>query len=88
MSTSQLPWHSTGQHSRQRVFTQSTKLQDVLYEIRGPIHDHAASLPEVASGTYRTVLPNVKAGMWSLTIEAYKGSERMFMSRNQLRLVR
>ena len=44
MSTSQLPWHSTGQHSRQRVFTQSTKLQDVLYEIRGPIHDHAARL--------------------------------------------
>lgn len=53
-----------------------------------PNHDHAASLPEVASGTYRTVLPNVKAGMWSLTIEAYKGSERLFMSRNQLRLVR
>lgn len=53
-----------------------------------PDHDHAASLPEVASGTYRTVLPNVKAGMWSLTIEAYQGGQRMFMSRNQLRLVR
>jgi len=53
-----------------------------------PDHDHSASLPEVASGTYRTVLPNVQAGMWSLTIEAYKGNERLFMSRNQLRLVR
>lgn len=53
-----------------------------------PDHDHAASLPELASGTYRAVLPNVKDGMWSLTIEAYKGSERLFMSRNQLRLVR
>lgn len=53
-----------------------------------PNHDHSASLPEVASGTYRTVLPNVQAGMWSLTIEAYKGNERLFMSRNLLRLVR
>lgn len=53
-----------------------------------PNHDHSASLPEVASGTYRAVLPSVKAGMWNLTIEAYKGNERLFMSRNQLRLVR
>ncbi len=53
-----------------------------------PDHDHSASLPEVASGTYRVVLPNVKAGMWNLTIEAYRGDERLFMSRNQLRLVR
>ena len=53
-----------------------------------PNHDHAASLPEVASGTYRAVLSNVKDGMWDLTIEAYKGSERLFLSRNQLRLVR
>ncbi len=29
---------------RQRTFTQSTKLQDVLYEIRGPIHEHANRL--------------------------------------------
>lgn len=53
-----------------------------------PDHDHAASLQEVSSGTYRAMLPNVQAGMWSLTIEAYKGNERLFMSRNQLRLVR
>lgn len=53
-----------------------------------PDHDHSANLPEVASGTYRAVLPNVKDGMWSLTIEAYKGTERLFLSRNQLRLVR
>lgn len=53
-----------------------------------PNHDHSASLPEIASGTYRAVLPSVKAGMWNLTIEAYKGNERLFMSRNQLRLVR
>ncbi len=53
-----------------------------------PDHDHSASLPEVASGTYRAVLPNVKAGMWNLTIAAYRGDERLFMSRNQLRLAR
>ena len=34
----------TGHHPRQRTFTQSSKLQDVLYEIRGPVHDHAARL--------------------------------------------
>ena len=27
-----------------RTFTQSSKLQDVLYEIRGPVHEHAARL--------------------------------------------
>lgn len=53
-----------------------------------PDHDHSASLPEVASGTYRAVVPTVKAGMWNLTIEAYKGEDRLFMSRNQLRLIR
>lgn len=35
--------HTTGHH-RQRVFAQSSKLQDVLYEIRGPVHQHAARL--------------------------------------------
>src|SRR6195952_1808594 len=44
VSTNQLPWQSTGHHDRPRVFTQSSKLQDVLYEIRGPIHEHAARL--------------------------------------------
>lgn len=53
-----------------------------------PNHDHFANLPELASGTYRVVLSDVKAGVWNLTIEAYKGDERLFRSRNQLRLVR
>ncbi len=44
VSTNQLPWQNTGHPDRQRIFTQSSKLQDVLYEIRGPIHDHAARL--------------------------------------------
>ncbi len=37
-----VPSLSPRQH--QRVFAQSTKLQDVLYEIRGPVHAHAARL--------------------------------------------
>jgi alanine-synthesizing transaminase len=45
VTTHQLPpWHSTSHHPRPRTFAQSTKLQDVLYEIRGPVHDHAARL--------------------------------------------
>ena len=44
MSTHQLPWHGTSQHRRPRTFAQSTKLQDVLYEIRGPVHEHASRL--------------------------------------------
>jgi len=44
VSTHQMPWHPTSQHPRPRTFAQSTKLQDVLYEIRGPVHDHAARL--------------------------------------------
>ena len=43
VSTHQLPWHTSHQ-PRQRTFAQSTKLQDVLYEIRGPVHEHAARL--------------------------------------------
>ena len=42
VTTHQVPWHATGHHPRQRTFTQSSKLQDVLYEIRGPVHEHAA----------------------------------------------
>jgi alanine-synthesizing transaminase len=42
VTTHQLPSPHT--HQRQREFMQSTKLQNVLYEIRGPIHDHAARL--------------------------------------------
>lgn len=44
VTTHQLPWHGTGHHQRPRTFAQSTKLQDVLYEIRGPVHDQAARL--------------------------------------------
>ena len=44
VTTHQVPWHATGHHPKQRTFTQSTKLQDVLYEIRGPVHEHAARL--------------------------------------------
>ncbi|MBO0864280.1 MAG: aminotransferase class I/II-fold pyridoxal phosphate-dependent enzyme, partial [Mycobacterium sp.] len=44
VTTHQLPWHATGHQQRQRTFAQSSKLQDVLYEIRGPVHDHAARL--------------------------------------------
>lgn len=44
MTTQHLPWHGTSHHPRPRTFAQSTKLQDVLYEIRGPVHDHAARL--------------------------------------------
>jgi alanine-synthesizing transaminase len=44
VSTHQMPWHPTREHPRPRTFAQSTKLQDVLYEIRGPVHDHAARL--------------------------------------------
>ena len=46
MSTHQLPdktWHSS-QQPRPRTFAQSTKLQDVLYEIRGPVHEQASRL--------------------------------------------
>src|SRR5215217_1167186 len=44
VTTHHVPWHTTGHHGRQRTFTQSSKLQDVLYEIRGPVHDHASRL--------------------------------------------
>ncbi len=43
VTTHQLPVHTPGHH-RQRAFAQSSKLQDVLYEIRGPVHAHAARL--------------------------------------------
>src|SRR5690348_3590852 len=44
VTTHQLPWHTAGNQPRQRTFAQSSKLQDVLYEIRGPVHAHAARL--------------------------------------------
>ncbi len=39
-----MPWPAVGSQLRQRTFAQSTKLQDVLYEIRGPIHAQAARM--------------------------------------------
>ena len=45
MTAPQTPWQTAGHHQpRQRTFAQSTKLQDVLYEIRGPVHEQAARL--------------------------------------------
>src|SRR5690625_4185229 len=47
VTTHQLPWHAghlAGGPQRQRTFAQSTKLQDVLYEIRGPVHAQAARM--------------------------------------------
>jgi alanine-synthesizing transaminase len=44
VTTHQLPWRPKAHQQRQRTFAQSTKLQDVLYEIRGKVHDHAARL--------------------------------------------
>jgi alanine-synthesizing transaminase len=43
VTTHQLPLNASA-HQRQRTFAQSSKLQDVLYEIRGPVHAHAARL--------------------------------------------
>ena len=47
VTTHELPhqasWHGGGNH-RQRTLAQSTKLQNVLYEIRGPIHAQAARM--------------------------------------------
>lgn len=44
MTTHHLPLHPSAHHRPQRTFTQSSKLQGVLYEIRGPVHQHAARL--------------------------------------------
>ncbi|ATA29802.1 aspartate aminotransferase [Mycobacterium lepraemurium] len=44
VTTHQLPVHPSAHHRQQRTFAQSSKLQDVLYEIRGPVHQHAAQL--------------------------------------------
>src|ERR1700721_3596094 len=44
VTTHQLPWQNAGHQPRQGTFAQASKLQGVLYEIRGPVHDHAARL--------------------------------------------
>lgn len=43
VTTHQWPGQA-GVPQRPRMLAQSSKLQDVLYEIRGPVHDHAARL--------------------------------------------
>lgn len=44
VTTHHLPLPASAHHRPQRSFAQSSKLQDVLYEIRGPVHAHAARL--------------------------------------------
>ncbi|BBY39408.1 putative aspartate aminotransferase [Mycobacterium mantenii] len=44
VTTHHLPLHPSAHHRPQRTFAQSSKLQGVLYEIRGPVHQHAARL--------------------------------------------
>jgi alanine-synthesizing transaminase len=44
VTTHHLPLHASAHHRPQRSFAQSSKLQDVLYEIRGPVHAQAARL--------------------------------------------
>ena len=39
-----LPWRIARRGPRQRTFSKSSKLRNVCYEIRGPVHDHAARL--------------------------------------------
>src|SRR5258708_12381332 len=39
-----LPWRIARRGPRQRTFPKSSKLRNVCYEIRGPVHDHAARL--------------------------------------------
>lgn len=44
VTTHQVPLHASAHHRPHRTFAQSSKLQDVLYEIRGPVHAQAARL--------------------------------------------
>src|SRR5262245_3855594 len=48
--------------------------------------DHAVTLVEREGGVYRGVAEDVAAGQWDLVIEADRGSERLFLSRNRLLL--
>lgn len=49
-----------------------------------PTHDHVATLSEVSPGHYQTDLADVPDGHWSLEIEALRGDDRLFKSRNDL----
>src|SRR5262249_27469984 len=48
--------------------------------------DHRIALTERERGVYRGTAENVSAGQWDLVIEADRGSERVFLSRNRLLL--
>lgn len=48
--------------------------------------DHAVTLIERKGGVYRGVADDVAAGQWDLVIEADRGSERLFLSRNRVLL--
>lgn len=46
--------------------------------------DRAFALAERESGIYRGAAADVVPGLWELVIEAKRGSERVFLSRNRL----
>ena len=48
--------------------------------------DHALVLAEREGGVYRGRVEGVAAGQWELIIQAARGSERVFLSRNRLML--
>ena len=48
--------------------------------------DHALVLAEREGGIYRGRVNGVAAGQWELIIQAARGSERVFLSRNRLML--
>jgi nitrogen fixation protein FixH len=48
--------------------------------------DHAVTLVEREGGVYSGVAEGIAAGQWDLVIEADRGSERLFLSRNRLLL--
>ncbi len=47
-------------------------------------YDREVSLSERESGVYRGDAPDVMPGQWDLIIEANRGSERLFLSRNRM----
>jgi nitrogen fixation protein FixH len=48
--------------------------------------DHTVALIEREGGVYRGETEDVVAGQWDLVIEADRGSERLFLSRNRVLL--
>ena len=49
-------------------------------------HDRTVTLSERETGLYRGQAVDVAPGQWDLVLEATKGSERLFLSRNRLAL--